>query len=78
LHGELIVAFSPQAFAAGRSGDPFARAEALFDAILGQGARLPSQRRFLARMKSEIEGITLSPAELEQLDRFLDQGIGAV
>ncbi|WP_324764284.1 Ldh family oxidoreductase (plasmid) [Sinorhizobium meliloti] len=78
FHGELIVAFSPEAFAAGRPGDPFARAELLFEAIVGQGARLPSQRRFAARAKSEAEGITLSAAEIEQLDRLLALGLDAV
>ena len=78
IHGELIVAFSPAAFAAGRPGDPFARAEALFEAIAGQGARLPSQRRFAARAKSERDGITLSAAELAQLDGFLHKGLDAV
>jgi len=78
FHGELIIAMSPQAFSAGRPGDPFARAEVLFDAIVGQGARLPSQRRFLAREKSETEGITLTAAEMEQLDRLLDKGLDAI
>ena len=77
-HGELIIAMSPEAFAAGRPGDPFARAEVLFEAILGQGARLPSQRRFAAREKSEAEGISLTAAELEQLDRLLEKGLDAV
>lgn len=44
-HGELILAFDPAHFALDRDGDPLDRAEALFDAIIGQGARLPSQRR---------------------------------
>ena len=77
-HGELVLAFSPAAFAAGRPGSPFARAEALFEAILGQGARLPSQRRFLAREKSERDGIVLSRQEMQQLDRFLEHGLEAV
>ncbi|MET3580331.1 LDH2 family malate/lactate/ureidoglycolate dehydrogenase [Mesorhizobium robiniae] len=77
-HGELVIAFSPQAFAAGRSGNPLGRAEALFEAILGQGARLPSQRRFLARASSEKDGISLSAQEMDQLDRFLEQGLGGV
>jgi delta1-piperideine-2-carboxylate reductase len=59
LHGELVIAFSPQAFCKGRPGNPLARAELLFDAILGQGARLPSHRRFLARARSESKGIRL-------------------
>lgn len=78
LHGELIIAFSPQAFAAGRAGDPFARAETLFDAIVGQGARLPSQRRFAARARSQSEGIELTAAEVSQLDRLLELGLDAV
>lgn len=78
VHGELILALDPASFAAGRPGDPFARAEALFAAIEGQGARLPSQRRFAARATSEARGITLSAAEVAQLDRLLEQGLDAV
>lgn len=77
-HGELVLAFDPARFAAGRPGDPQERAEALLAAILGQGARLPSQRRFAARARSEAEGIGLTAAELEQLDRFESLGLDAV
>jgi LDH2 family malate/lactate/ureidoglycolate dehydrogenase len=77
-HGELVLAFSPAAFAAGRPGDPFARAETLFAAIAGQGARLPSARRFTARAKAEAQGIDLTEAEVAQLDRFLDLGLDAI
>lgn len=77
-HGELIIAFSPHAFSAGRPGNPLRRAEALFEAILGQGARLPSQRRFIARARSESDGISLSAQEIEQLDRFLAEGLAGV
>ena len=73
-HGELVLALSPERFAAGRAGDPFARAEVLFEAIEGQGARLPSQRRFAARAKAEADGIALSDAEVAQLDRLLASG----
>jgi len=38
------------------------RAEAMFDAIVGQGARLPSQRRFEARGRSERSGVTVPKA----------------
>ena len=78
FHGELILAFSPEAFSKGRPGDPFARAEVLFETIVGQGARLPSQRRFAARAKSKTEGIALTAAEIEQLDRLLDKGLDAI
>lgn len=69
-HGELILAFDVARFSAGRPGDPYARAETLFSAIAGQGARLPSQRRFAARKVSETQGITLTAAEMAQLDAF--------
>ncbi len=68
IHGELLIAFSPEVFARGRDGDPFARAESLFDAILGQGARLPSQRRFAARARSLTDGIRLPAEEVARLD----------
>jgi delta1-piperideine-2-carboxylate reductase len=77
-HGELVLAFDPARFAEGRPGSPFARAEVLFDAILGQGARLPSQRRFAARIKSQADGIFLTAAETAILDRLLEQGLDAV
>ena len=77
-HGELIVAFSPEAFAAGRAGNPLARAEVLFEAIVGQGARLPSQRRFAARARAEKDGIPLTTEEIRQLDRLQELGLDAV
>ena len=77
-HGELLLAFSPERFAAGRLGDPFQRAETLFEAIVGQGARLPSQRRFAARRRTMEEGIALAAAEAEQLRRLEALGMDAV
>ncbi|MGE3363172.1 MAG: Ldh family oxidoreductase [Rhizobiaceae bacterium] len=77
-HGELILALSPERFAASRPGDPFQRAETLFEAIVGQGARLPSQRRFAARERTMAEGVALTAAEVAQLDRLLALGLDAV
>ncbi|MEX3314448.1 Ldh family oxidoreductase [Sulfitobacter sp. PS-8MA] len=77
-HGELVIVFDPARFAAGRPGDPMARAEQLFGAILGQGARLPSQRRFKARAETRAQGIPLTTTEKESLDRLLAQGLDAV
>jgi LDH2 family malate/lactate/ureidoglycolate dehydrogenase len=70
-HGELIIAFSPEKFAAGRPGNPFERAEVLFDAILGQGARLPSQRRFAMRDQTTRDGVQLTSDEMQSLQSFL-------
>lgn len=77
-HGELILALSPEKFAARRPGDPFERAEGLLAAITGQGARLPSARRYAARAKSVAEGIALTVADVELLDRLLELGLDAV
>jgi LDH2 family malate/lactate/ureidoglycolate dehydrogenase len=78
FHGELILAFDPAKFAAHRAGNPFERAEVLFEAILGQGARLPSQRRFAARAVALDKGIVLTQAEVGILDRLHDQGLAGV
>lgn len=77
-HGELILAFSPERFAAGRPGDPFATAEALLDGIAGQGARLPSQRRFAARARAAADGITLTAEETALMERLREKGLDAV
>ncbi len=78
-HGELILAFDPKRFAgAGSKGNPLDRAEILLDAIVGQGARLPSQRRYTARARSAENGIVLSEQERAELDRLMREGIAGV
>lgn len=77
-HGELIIAFSPERFAAARGGLDLGRAEVLFDAIVGQGARLPSQSRFAARAVSDAQGIRLSADEMAMLERLQKGGLAAV
>ena len=77
-HGELVLALGPARFAAGRRTDPFQQAESLFEGILGKGARLPSTHRYSARERSTAHGVTLTAAEMEQLDRFEALGLDAV
>ena len=77
-HGELLLVFSPERFAAGQGGDPLARAETLLAAIAGQGARLPSQRRFAARRTAMAEGIALTAEEMALMERLRAQGLDAV
>jgi delta1-piperideine-2-carboxylate reductase len=77
-HGELVLAFDPARFAAGRGTDPFRQAETLFEAIVGQGARLPSERRYAARERAMTQGVTLTAAEMDQLDRYEALGLDAV
>lgn len=76
-HGELILAFDPIRMAGGR-GDPAVRGEAFINAIAGQGARLPSQRRFTARKAALAEGIRLTEAEMAGLNRLQEFGLEAV
>lgn len=76
-HGELIIAFDPARMAGGRL-DPVRHGEVLLEAIAGQGARLPSQRRFAARRVSLDKGIALTGAEMAQLELLRDQGLDAV
>ncbi len=78
VHGELILAFDPARFAAGRDADPARQGEALFEAITGQGARLPSMRRYAARERAATQGITLTAEEQAQLNRFEEHGLDAL
>ncbi|MFK8083934.1 MAG: Ldh family oxidoreductase [Granulosicoccus sp.] len=68
LGGELLLAIDPTHF--GSSGH-LARSEQLFEQVLSQpGTRLPSQRRYEARILSEKRGVDVSGkllAELESL-----------
>ena len=68
-HGELIVAFDPQRFGGDAAGVSAGQrsAEAMFAAITGQGARLPSQRRFAARAASLANGITIPRALYDEI-----------
>ncbi len=77
-HGALIVAFDPKVFAARSGRDPIAEGERLIEAIVGQGARLPSQRRFVARAQSLEHGIALTQQEWSDLDRFATLGLAAL
>jgi len=72
-HGELILAFDPQRFAGEDWPCHQARAEQLFASITGQGARLPSERRYAARRESERRGIAV-PRGLHQEILALLQG----
>jgi len=59
-HGELVLAFDPKHFGLGDADGDTARAERLFQTITDQGARLPSQRRFAARQRSEQHGVQIA------------------
>ncbi|MDQ1156472.1 delta1-piperideine-2-carboxylate reductase [Sphingomonas sp. SORGH_AS 950] len=65
LGGELIIAIDPKGFLGDLLPEHQARAEAMFAAITGQGARLPSARRYAARAVSLAEGVVI-PADLHR------------
>jgi delta1-piperideine-2-carboxylate reductase len=62
-HGELIIAFSPEKLLGADADDAQQRAEQLFSQIVGQGARLPSQRRYEARKRSIAKGVDISDVQ---------------
>ena len=62
IGGELIIAIDPVGFLGDAVAEHLARAEAMFAAIEGQGARLPSQRRYAARARSVTEGVVIPAA----------------
>jgi len=70
-HGELILAFDPKVFLGADAAQHVARAEKMFDAIVGQGARLPSQRRYEARARSKANGVRIPKALYDDLQALL-------
>ncbi len=74
IGGEFLIAIDPiHCVGHGDRQTQLARAEKLFAEILAQdGTRLPSDRRFTARKRTPVEGITIPQAlydELQQLGR---------
>ncbi|WP_116652226.1 Ldh family oxidoreductase [Pelagibacterium sediminicola] len=64
FHGELLIAFDPARFAGGDAASHLARADALLNAIVGQGARLPGERRHAARERTFASGHVEIPRKL--------------
>jgi delta1-piperideine-2-carboxylate reductase len=50
----------------------FERAEGLFRQIAEQGARLPSQRRFEARLRSQKDGVKITRLQHDILQGLLN------
>ncbi|MBP0447150.1 Ldh family oxidoreductase [Roseomonas sp. SSH11] len=71
LGGELILAIDPARFQGDRAAGRMQAAEAMFQAITDQGARLPSLRRYAARRRSEAGGVRVSRALLADIEALL-------
>lgn len=67
FHGEIILALAPERFLGKDAQAHLDHAETLFDSIIGQGARLPSQRRYEARKRSLAEGILIAKPLYDEL-----------
>lgn len=67
FHGELVLAFSPEVFLGKETEKHMHHAESLFEGILSQGARLPSQRRHAARARSLADGIKIPESLYKEL-----------
>lgn len=75
LHGELVIAIDPAHFAASDGVTFTDRAEALFADILGQGARLPSGRRYIAREHSLAHGVEVKKQLVTDVEALLLQAV---
>ncbi|WP_305764192.1 Ldh family oxidoreductase [Caulobacter sp. S45] len=69
--GELILALDPAGFLGVAAAEHLARAEAVFDAITAQGARLPSERRYEARKRTVRDGVTVPRKLYDDLQGLL-------
>lgn len=76
IGGEFIIAIDPAGFLGASAADHIRRAEALFEAITSQGARLPSQRRYDARQKSLVEGVRVPTPLYQDLVALLSDRAG--
>ena len=73
-HGELLIAINPAIFPGGDGPENQQRAEQMFDAIVGQGARLPSQRRYRNRQHSLEHGLEIPDSLYQELCQLLPAG----
>ncbi|KVH63441.1 oxidoreductase [Burkholderia sp. MSMB1072] len=71
-HGELVIAFDPKVFLGDDLDAGLARGERMFESIVAQGARLPSQRRFDARARSIANGVRIPKALYDEILTLLD------
>jgi LDH2 family malate/lactate/ureidoglycolate dehydrogenase len=67
--GELLLAMAPERFVPdGDRSAQLAHAERLFERILAQeGARLPADRRYAARRRTDADGVRLPRKFYEEL-----------
>jgi LDH2 family malate/lactate/ureidoglycolate dehydrogenase len=72
IGGELIIAIDPGGFLGDTAAEHLARAEQVFASITGQGARLPSERRYTARATSLAEGVEVPVGLIKDIAALFD------
>ncbi|QAY80026.1 Ldh family oxidoreductase [Sphingosinicella sp. BN140058] len=72
IGGELLIAIDPAAFLGGSVAEHLAQAEAMFESIERQGARLPSARRYAARAHSLEHGVLIPSALHAEITKILE------
>ena len=71
FHGELLIAIAPEVLLGDQAAQHLSHAERLFEEIIDQDARLPSQRRYAARERSLVNGVTIPEALYLELKALL-------
>lgn len=71
FHGELLIAIAPEVLLGDQAAQHLLHSETLFEEIIAQGARLPSQRRYAARERSTNKGVTIPEALYQDLKALL-------
>ncbi|WP_165250921.1 Ldh family oxidoreductase [Paludisphaera soli] len=69
--GELLLAIDPSRMLGEAAPAHLARAEAIFEGVVSQGARLPSLRRYEARKRSLAEGVLIPRKLVEEVRALL-------
>ncbi|AMV40594.1 Ldh family oxidoreductase [Planctomyces sp. SH-PL62] len=70
--GELLLAIDPSRMLGEAAPEHLARAEAIFEGVVSQGARLPSVRRYEARARSLAEGVLIPRKLVDEVRALLD------
>ncbi|MXP27054.1 oxidoreductase [Altererythrobacter indicus] len=73
IGGEFIIAIDPAGFVGDLLAEYMKHAEVMFETITGQGARLPSQRRYEARKKSLVQGVEIPAALMRDIEKLLEE-----
>ena len=75
FHGELVIALDPKLLGNGQDELNQARAEQLFAGFADQSARLPSERRYAARARSDTQGVHVPKSLYNRILAIAETGV---